>query len=116
VTEEVAGQGEPRRTGRRTYTGRRLSLPQWAEILCGAAGLAVGELCTAHKGSRHRSEVRERFIHVAMPIMYYPTVEVARFLHITSAAVTLANRRYDQKLSNNPQSADSMIRLLSENT
>jgi hypothetical protein len=35
--EEVAGQGKPRRTERRTYTGRKLSLPQWAEILCGAA-------------------------------------------------------------------------------
>jgi hypothetical protein len=55
-------------------------------------------------------------VHVATRRMFYPGIEVARFLRVTSAAITLANHRYEAKLRDNPQLLDEVAGLLMENT
>lgn len=42
--------------------------------------------------------------------------EVARFLHITPPAVTLANHRFTEKIRLNPRLADELVRVLLHNS
>jgi len=114
--EEVTRYGEPRRGRRRVYAGRKLSLQKLSEVFCVEAGLGMDELFAAHKGSRQITGLRDQIIHAATRIMYYPASEVARFLHITPPAVTLAHRRFTEKVRLNPRLADELVRLLLENT
>ena len=112
--QQVTSQGEPRRGRRREYTGRKLPLQKLSEILCQAAGLSLEQVCFRGKGARSQSEVREGLIHVATRIMFYTTAEVARFLRITTSAITHANHRFDSRLRRNPNLADELIALLME--
>ncbi len=113
---EVTRHREPRRTRGRKYSGPKLPLPKLGEILGQAAGVALEELCCPHKGSRRQSEVRERLVHVATRRMFYAGMEVARFLGVTSGAITLANRRFEAKLRQNPAMLDESVDLLRQNT
>lgn len=114
--KEVTRQGELRRGRRGVYAGRKLSLQKLSEVFCAEAGMAMDELFAAPKGSRQLSGLRDQIIHVATRMMYYPASEVARFLHITPPAVTLANRRFAEKIRLNPRLTDELIRRLMQNT
>ena len=112
---EATQQREPRRVRRRAYVGCMLPLARLGEILSRSAGVTLNGLCRSHKGPRAQTELRERFAQVATRIMFYKEAEVARFLQITPAAVTIANRRYDAKLQRHPTLADELMELLMEN-
>ncbi len=111
----VSKKGEPRRRRRRAYTGQKLSLSKLAELLAGAEGMTLAEFRRSHKGARQQTEVRERFVHVATRNMFYPAIEVSRFLGVHPSAVTKMNRRYDVKIQNTPQLEDRLIGLLMQN-
>ncbi len=113
---EVTRHREPRRTRGRNDSGPKLPLSKLGEILGQAAGVTLEELCCPHKGSRRQSEVRERLVHVATRRMFYAGMEVARFLGVTSGAITLANRRFEAKLRQNPAMLDEVVDLLRQNT
>jgi len=113
---EVVRQGEPRRRQPRVHAGRRLSLPKLARLFSRAAGVAGDELFTPHKGSRPISLLRDQIIYAATRLMYYPSSEVARFLGVTPAAVTLSDRRFSERARLNPRLTDGLVRLLLENT
>jgi len=113
--QQAIRQREPRRARQRVYTGRKLALSRLREILCGAAGTDLEQLCRRHKGSKAQSAVRESLAHVAIRIMFYREAEVARFLQISSASVNAALHRYDVKLRQDPHRADELVHLLMEN-
>jgi REP element-mobilizing transposase RayT len=114
--KQVTNHGEPRRWRQRVYIGPKLPLQRIAEILCGAAGITVGELCFHNKGSQTQSQVREQLVHIATRIMFYPGAAVARFLQVTAPAITLANQRYDRRIRQHPQRERDLINLLMGNT
>jgi REP element-mobilizing transposase RayT len=113
---EVTRQGEPRRKQPRVYMGRKLPLQKLAEIFCRAAGIALDELFILHKGSRQISILRDQIIYAATRLLYYPTSEVARFLQVTPAAVTLSNRRFTEKIRLNPRLSDGFVQRLMQNS
>ncbi len=108
----VSEEGEPRRRRRRAYTRQKMSLSELAELLAGAEGMTLAEFRRSHKGARQQTEVRERFVHVATRSMFYPAIEVARFLGVHPSAATRMNRRYDAKIQNHPQLEDRLMGLL----
>jgi hypothetical protein len=110
--EQVSQQGEPRRKRRRVYTGRKMSMPELSERICRGAGITVAEICRKGKGTQRESDIRERLIHVATRVMFHTTAEVARFLGLTTSAITHANHRFDRRWRDNSQLADEVIGLL----
>jgi hypothetical protein len=55
-------------------------------------------------------------VHVATRRMFYVGMEVARFLGVTSGAITLANHRFEAKLRQDPAMLDEVVDLLRQNT
>ncbi len=113
---QATRQGEPRRKQRRAYVGRKLPLQTLAEIFCRRAGIALEELFTRHKGAQPLSRLRDHIVYAATHLMFYPTSEVAHFLQLTPAAVTLSNRRFTERTRLNPTMKDGLVQMLMQNS
>ncbi len=109
---QVAKQGEPRRVRQRVYTGGKLSMQELSERVCRAAGLTVAQIRRKGKGAQRETEVRERLIHTATRVMFYRVAEVARYLGLTTSAITHANHRFESRLRRNPELSAEILSTL----
>ncbi len=85
VTEPVA----LRRHMPRSFPGRRLSLKQIAQAICEAQQFPIQQLNHPHKGPHQLSRIRQDIILAGRQFFFYKTCQLADFLNISSAAVTL---------------------------
>jgi putative transposase len=108
---QIPPQQEPRRKGSDFYPGHRLSLEALASGLALANHVGVQEL-QGRSEQRRLVQIRDQLVYAALHYFLYPTVQVARFLHRSPAAISMSHRRIHQRLEKQPADEDELRRLL----